>query len=78
MLIYIVRFEATGLTWRSDSPMYMLISSGPLTDRKLSAHSVATAFASSVLPVPGMHVVLRPERGACERSGADSKTEIAH
>lgn len=33
--------------------MYMLMSSGPLTDRKLRAHSVATAFASSVLPVPG-------------------------
>jgi len=39
--------------WRSDSPMYMLMSSGPLTLRKLSAHSVATALASSVLPVPG-------------------------
>ncbi len=32
--------------------MYMLISSGPLTARKLSAHSVATAFARRVLPVP--------------------------
>lgn len=40
------------LTWRSDSPMYMLINSGPFTDRKLIAHSVATAFATRVLPVP--------------------------
>ena len=41
--------------------MYMLISSGPFTDRKLREHSVATAFASSVLPVPaptrGLHNV---------------------
>jgi hypothetical protein len=34
--------------------MYMLMSSGPLTDRKLRAHSVATALASSVLPVPAL------------------------
>ena len=40
--------------------MYMLISSGPLTDRKLSAHSVATAFASSVLPVPGVGSSVTP------------------
>ena len=31
----------------------MLISSGPLMLMKLMAHSVATAFAISVLPVPG-------------------------
>lgn len=30
----------------------MLISSGPFTLRKFNLHSVATAFASNVLPVP--------------------------
>ena len=35
------------------SPMYMLTSSGPLTDRKLRPHSVAIALARRVLPVPG-------------------------
>ena len=39
-------------TCRSDSPMYMLMSSGPLTLRKLMLHSVATALATKVLPVP--------------------------
>lgn len=33
--------------------MYMFKSSGPLTEKKLSEHEVATAFARSVLPVPG-------------------------
>ena len=33
-------------------PMYMLMSSGPLTLMKERAHSVATALASSVFPVP--------------------------
>ncbi len=32
--------------------MYMLISSGPFTLKKLMLHSVATALATSVLPVP--------------------------
>lgn len=35
-------------TFFSDSPMYMLISSGPLTLRKFREHSVATAFANKV------------------------------
>ena len=43
----------TSRTSLSLSPTYMLISSGPLTERKLTEHSVATAFASRVLPVPG-------------------------
>lgn len=33
--------------------MYILSNSGPLTERKLREHEVATAFANSVLPVPG-------------------------
>lgn len=35
-------------TFFSDSPMYMLISSGPFTLRKFREHSVATAFANKV------------------------------
>jgi hypothetical protein len=63
-----IRTQAlAGHTWRSDSPMYMLMSSGPLTDRKLSAHSVATALASSVLPVPAAHLARssRAHASAC-------------
>src|SRR3569833_1845879 len=37
----------------SDSPNHMLNSSGPLTEMKLAAHSLATALANIVLPVPG-------------------------
>ena len=44
------------ITCRSLSPMYMLMSSGPFTLRKLSWHSVATALASSVFPVPALSV----------------------
>jgi hypothetical protein len=40
-------------TFASDSPMYMFRSSGPLTEKKLREHDVATALATSVLPVPG-------------------------
>ncbi len=35
------------------SPTYLLSSSGPFIDMKLDSLSVATAFASSVFPVPG-------------------------
>mmetsp|Transcript_26635 Transcript_26635/g.63116 ORF Transcript_26635/g.63116 Transcript_26635/m.63116 type:complete len:393 (-) Transcript_26635:1403-2581(-) len=52
----------TSRTWRSLSPMYMLISSGPFTPRKLVEHSLATALASSVLPVPGGPYSRTPER----------------
>ena len=37
----------------SDSPNHILSSSGPFTEMKLAAHSLATAFANIVLPVPG-------------------------
>lgn len=57
------------VTWRSDSPMYMLMSSGPLTARKLSAHSVATAFARRVLPVPA-------GRGAPGFTNTDLNTDL--
>ena len=43
----------TSRTFFSDSPTYMFTSSGPLTLRNRSAHSVATAFANKVFPVPG-------------------------
>lgn len=41
-------FWKMSLTFFSDSPMYMLISSGPFTLRKFKEHSVATAFANNV------------------------------
>mmetsp|Transcript_12660 Transcript_12660/g.38743 ORF Transcript_12660/g.38743 Transcript_12660/m.38743 type:complete len:268 (+) Transcript_12660:2284-3087(+) len=40
-------------TFFSLSPTYMFSSSGPLTEMKLQPHSLATAFASRVLPLPG-------------------------
>lgn len=36
------------LMFFSDSPIYILINSGPFTLRKFKEHSVATAFASNV------------------------------
>ena len=36
--------------WRSLSPMYMLMSSGPFTLRKFTAHSFATALACHQKP----------------------------
>lgn len=33
--------------------MYILSNSGPLIDKKLYLHSVATALANNVFPVPG-------------------------
>ena len=43
----------TSLTAFSDSPTYLLSSSGPLTLMKFASLSFAAAFARSVLPVPG-------------------------
>eukprot|EP00962_Isochrysis_galbana_P008700 scaffold2423_cov113-Isochrysis_galbana.AAC.10 len=40
-------------TFASDSPNHMVSSSGPLMEMKLAWHSLAIAFASSVLPQPG-------------------------
>uniref|UniRef100_A0A2M4CVD5 Uncharacterized protein n=1 Tax=Anopheles darlingi TaxID=43151 RepID=A0A2M4CVD5_ANODA len=52
----------TSRTFCSLCPTYMFSSSGPCTDRKLRLHSVATAFAISVLPVPGGPYRRMPER----------------
>jgi hypothetical protein len=41
-------FSKMSLTFFSDSPTYMFISSGPFTLRKFNEHSVATAFANNV------------------------------
>ena len=41
------------LTALSDSPTYLLRSSGPLTEIKLAFDSFATALATRVLPQPG-------------------------
>eukprot|EP00344_Euplotes_crassus_P004860 CAMPEP_0197013230 /NCGR_PEP_ID=MMETSP1380-20130617/65599_1 /TAXON_ID=5936 /ORGANISM="Euplotes crassus, Strain CT5" /LENGTH=79 /DNA_ID=CAMNT_0042437323 /DNA_START=34 /DNA_END=273 /DNA_ORIENTATION=+ len=46
-------FSNISLMFFSLSPTYMFRISGPLTDIKLSSHSVAIAFARSVFPVPG-------------------------
>ena len=43
----------TSRTPFSDSPTYVSNSSGPLTEMKFARASSATAFVSSVLPVPG-------------------------
>ena len=41
------------LTAFSDSPTYLLRSSGPLIDMKLAFDSFETAFATRVFPQPG-------------------------
>ncbi|ANB12920.1 hypothetical protein AWJ20_1198 [Sugiyamaella lignohabitans] len=46
-------FWNTLRTLASDSPIYILSSSGPLTEKKFNENVVAIALASSVLPVPG-------------------------
>ena len=52
-------------TLRSDSPTYMFTSSGPFTLRKRNEHSVATALASKVFPVPGGPYRSAPLRWVC-------------
>ena len=47
-------FLKTSLTPFSDSPTHLDKSSGPLIAMKLASLSFATAFASMVLPVPGI------------------------
>jgi hypothetical protein len=44
-----------------NSHSYILNSSGPLTLRKFNEHSVATAFARRVFPVPGGPYLKRQE-----------------
>ena len=58
-------------TAASDAPMYLLRSSGPLTDKNGSALSEASAEASSVLPQPGGPYSSTLER---RRSGAQAKS----
>lgn len=52
-IIKLINSHAPSLTFCSDWPTYIFKSSGPLTDKKHRLHSVATAFAIKVLPVPG-------------------------
>ena len=47
-------FLNTSLTPFSDSPTHLDKSSGPLIAMKFASLSLATAFASNVLPVPGI------------------------
>ena len=46
-------FLNVSLTAFSDSPTHLFRNSGPFTAMKFASDSVATAFASMVLPVPG-------------------------
>ena len=41
-----------GMGWDTRDATYMLSNSGPLTERNESPHSVASALAINVLPVP--------------------------
>jgi hypothetical protein len=56
--------------------MYMFRSSGPLTEKKLSEHEVATAFARSVLPVPGGPYSKMPVC-ACVRVRPEMRCEVS-
>ncbi len=47
----------------SDSPRYLEVSVDEDTLKKVVPHSVATAFASMVLPVPGGPTIKTPRQG---------------
>lgn len=49
----IMPLSPPSLIFCSDCPTYMLSNSGPFTVKKQRLHSVATALAISVFPVPG-------------------------
>jgi len=51
------------LTSFSDSPLYLEVSVDEDTLKKVVLHSVATAFASIVLPVPGGPTIKTPFQG---------------
>ncbi len=55
--------------------MYMLMSSGPFTLNKLSAHSVATALASSVLPVPARVYFQNRLKGVSHRNTREQSAQ---
>ena len=52
------------LRFSSDPPTYLLMISGPLIAIKCASLSLATAFASNVLPVPGGPCIKIPFGGA--------------
>src|SRR5436853_346535 len=54
-------------TVRSDSPTHLLRNSGPRTEMKFASASVATAFARSVLPVPGGPYNMMPRGGRASK-----------
>lgn len=58
----ITKCNLPSLMFCSDCPTYIFKSSGPLTDKKHKLHSVATAFAIKVFPVPGGPNNSIPER----------------
>jgi len=51
------------LTSFSDSPLYLEVSVDEDTLKKVVLHSVATAFASIVFPVPGGPTINTPFQG---------------
>ena len=62
-------------TIRSASPRYLEASVLDVSEKKVVPHSVATAFASSVLPVPGgpnMHAAPRPSDPGSSRASASA------
>ena len=52
------------LRFSSDPPTYLLMISGPFIKMKWASLSLATAFASNVLPVPGGPCIKTPFGGA--------------
>lgn len=53
----------SNLTSFSDSPRYLEVSVDEETLKKVVPHSVATAFASIVFPVPGGPTISTPFHG---------------
>src|SRR5207247_8590485 len=61
-------FRKVSRTIRSDSPTHLLMNSGPRTEMKFASDSVATAFARSVLPLPGGARMMMPRGGHASES----------
>lgn len=65
MMINLIRLTISNrsLTSFSDSPLYLEVSVDEDTLKKVVLHSVATAFASIVFPVPGGPTIKTPFQG---------------
>ena len=60
MGVYSLTISKSSLTSFSDSPRYLEVSVEEETLKKVVPHSVATALASRVLPVPGGPTINTP------------------